>query len=130
MEAFALIQGGFVVRSPGFYGKAAESVASTGNAGIYVPLFVDVDPSVYVAMPTYTPTEKNTNGALLAYALWTQQTAVISALDKADIRNGLATQSTLLQRPTLAEIEQSAVIAKESTVTKTLTTTKFLALKG
>lgn len=58
-------------------------------------------------MSPYTPTEKNTSDILLAYALWTQQTAVISALDKADIRNGLArrvelqTINTGIQRASL-----------------------------
>lgn len=105
VDGFALIQGGFVVRTPGFYGKVADSVTTTGPRGIYVPLFVDVDPSVYVAMPSYSPVEKNTSGIVLSTALWTQQTAIISALDKSDIRNGLATEDALSAKASQSSVD-------------------------
>jgi len=74
VDGFALIDGGFVIRSAGFYGKVADSVTTPTALGILVPLYIQVDPSVYVAMPTYTPVELNTSGLVLQYAPWTQQT--------------------------------------------------------
>lgn len=90
-----VIQGGIIVHSPGFYGKIADSVTTTGSMGIFAPIYIDVDPTVYVAMPTYSPVEKNTSGIVLQTARWTHQTALISATDKADIRTGLALQTGL-----------------------------------
>lgn len=75
VNGFSLMRGGFVIRSPGFYGKVADSVTAVGNLGILVPLAISVDPSVYGAMPTYAPVEKNTSGIVLQYAPWTQQQA-------------------------------------------------------
>ena len=100
VAGFALGSGAVVIRSPGFYGKVNDSVTTVGNRGVYVPLYLDVDPSVYVAMPTYSPVEKNTSGIVLGTALWTKETAVISATDKSDIRNGLAREATVLTRAT------------------------------
>lgn len=75
LNGFALMRGGFVVRTPGFYGKVVDAVTSVTDLGIMVPLAISVDPSVYVAMPTYTPVVKNTSGIVLQYAPWTQQAA-------------------------------------------------------
>lgn len=79
LNGFALQRGGFIVRTPGFYGKVADSVTTVGNLGILVPLSIYVDPSVYVTMPTYTAVEKNTSGIVLQYAPWTQQEADVPA---------------------------------------------------
>ena len=95
VAGFSLIEGGFIIRSPGFYGKVADSVTSVDNNGIYIPLYVEVDPSVYVAMPTYTPVEKNSSGIILFTALWTKQTSTLTEQDKNLIKDGLATESNL-----------------------------------
>lgn len=87
--------GSLIVKSPLFYGKVADSVTTVNDLGIYIPFFIDVDPAVYVAVPTYTPVRKNSSGILLSSALWTKQSADISTADKADIRNGLALQASL-----------------------------------
>lgn len=79
VDGFALQRGGFVIRSPGFYGKVAESVTVPTNLGILVPLAITVDPSVYLAVPTYTPVELNASGVPLQYAPWTQQEADVPA---------------------------------------------------
>jgi hypothetical protein len=72
VDGFALIQGGFVLRTPGFYGKVSDTVTEDTDMGIYVPLYVLVDPSVYVTDPTFTPVKKNSSGVVLGVALWTQ----------------------------------------------------------
>jgi hypothetical protein len=88
---FAIIQGGILITSPVFYAKVNDSITSTNELGILIPLYFQVDPSVYVIDPTYTPVQKNTSGIVLQTAPWTQQTATISQADKADIRSGLST---------------------------------------
>lgn len=95
IDGVTIINGGILISTPGFYGKVNDSVTTTGNLGILVPIFIDVDPAVYAIDPTYTPVIKNTSGIVLQTAPWTQQTADISAVDKADIRNGLALEATL-----------------------------------
>lgn len=75
LNGFALIRGGFAIRTAGFYGKVADSVTTVGNLGILVPLSIAVDPAAYAEMPTYTPVEKNSSGIVLQYAPWTQQEA-------------------------------------------------------
>jgi hypothetical protein len=90
---FAIIQGGILITSPVFYAQVNDSITSTNELGILIPLYFQVDPSVYVIDPTYTPVKKNTSGIVLQTAPWTQQTATISQADKADIRNGLALQA-------------------------------------
>jgi hypothetical protein len=82
---FTIIQGGILISSPVFYAQVNNSVTTTTNLGILIPLYFDVDPAVYIADPTYTPTVKNTSGIVLQTAPWTQQTATISQTDKADI---------------------------------------------
>lgn len=86
---FTIISGGVYISSPAFYAQVNNSVTTTTNLGILIPLYFDVDPAVYIADPTYTPTKKNTSGIVLQTAPWTQQTATISATDKADIINGV-----------------------------------------
>lgn len=143
VAGFSLMRGGFIVASPAFYGKVADSVTTTTNLGILVPLSIYVDPSVYIAVPTYTPVEKNTSGIVLQYAPWTQQEADIPSwvAKEASVLNlktntdkiatltedvdGLRfTAKALEQAPsggggsglTLAQIEASTVLAKEATI--------------
>lgn len=87
VDQVKIINGGISIGTPGFYGKVNDSVTSTGNLGILVPIYVEVLPSVYIIDPTYTPVQKNTSGIVLQTAPWTQQTADISAADKTDIAN-------------------------------------------
>lgn len=79
-------QSGIVVASPAFYGKVNDSVTSTGDLGILAPIYVQVEPSVYVADPTYTPVEKNTSNIVLGTAPW--------PLLEAEIPNWVATEAT------------------------------------
>lgn len=103
VDGFSLMRGGFVIRSPAFYGKIADSVTSVSDLGILVPLAISVDSSVYTAMPTYTPVVKNAAGLVLQYAPWTQQESAV---------------------PTWVAAEATLVAA----ASKQLTTAKFLAL--
>jgi hypothetical protein len=82
---FTIIQGGILITSPVFYAKVIDSITTTTNLGVLIPLYFQVAASVYVANPSYTPTKKNTSGIVLQTAPWTQQTATISPTDKADI---------------------------------------------
>jgi len=82
---FDIIAGGVYISSPAFYAKVNDAVTTTTNLGVLIPLYFEVAASVYVANPSYTPTKKNTSGIVLQTAPWTQQTAVISQTDKADI---------------------------------------------
>lgn len=95
IDGVEIINGGISIGTPGFYGKVNDSVTTVGDQGILVPIYVDVLPSVYVADPTYTPVKKNTSNIVLQTAPWTQQTADISAVDKTDIRQGLALEASL-----------------------------------
>ena len=82
---FTIIQGGILITSPVFYAKVNDSITTTTNLGVLIPLYFQVADSVYVANPSYTPTKKNSSGIVLQTAPWTQQTAVISETDKAGI---------------------------------------------
>jgi hypothetical protein len=95
VDQVQIINGGILIGTPGFYGKVNDSVTTVNDLGILVPIFVDVLPSVYVTDPTFTPVKKNTSGIILQTAPWTQQTADISAVDKTDIRRGLATEDNV-----------------------------------
>lgn len=95
IDGVEIINGGISIGTPGFYGKVNDSVTTVGDQGILVPIYVDVLPSVYIADPTYTPVKKNTSNIVLQTAPWTQQTADISAVDKTDIRQGLALEASL-----------------------------------
>jgi hypothetical protein len=68
-----------------FYAKVNDSITTTTNLGVLIPLYFQVADSVYVLNPSYTPTKKNSSGIVLQTAPWTQQTAVISETDKAGI---------------------------------------------
>jgi hypothetical protein len=92
---FDIITGGVYISSPAFYAKVNDSVTTTTNVGVLIPLYFQVAASVYVANPNYTPVKKNSSGIILQTAPWTQQTAVISETDKTSIRNGLATESNV-----------------------------------
>jgi hypothetical protein len=85
IDGVEITQGGLSIGTPAFYGKVNDSVTTTTDLGILVPISIDVLPSVYVADPTYTPVKKNTSGIVLQYAPWTKMTADISAADKSDI---------------------------------------------
>jgi hypothetical protein len=95
IDGVEIIQGGILIGTPGFYGKVADSVTTTTDLGILVPIFIDVAPAVYVADPTYTPVRKNSSGIILQSAPWTKMTADISAVDKTDIREGLALEASV-----------------------------------
>jgi len=95
IDGVEIIQGGILISTPGFYGKVADSVTTTNDLGILVPIYIDVEAAVYTADPTYTPVRKNTSGLILQTAPWTKMTADISSLDKTDIRNGLATEDNV-----------------------------------
>ena len=95
IDGVEIIQGGILIGTPGFYGKVADSVTTTTDLGILVPIFIDVAPAVYVADPTYTPVRKNSSGIVLQSAPWTKMTADISAVDKTDIREGLALEASV-----------------------------------
>ena len=82
---FTIIQGGILITSSVFYAKVNDSITTTTNLGVLIPLYFEVAASVYVASPSYTPTKKNSSGIVLQTAPWTQQTAVISETDKAGI---------------------------------------------
>ena len=92
---FDIITGGVYISSPAFYAKVNDSVTTTTNVGVLIPLYFQVAASVYVANPSYTPVKKNSSGIILQTAPWTQQTAVISETDKTSIRSGLATESNV-----------------------------------
>lgn len=95
INGVSIINGGIEITTPGFYGKVNDSVTTTTPLGILVPIYIDVDPAVYVADPTYTPVQKNSSNIILQTAPWTQMTADISTVDKTDIRNGLATEDNV-----------------------------------
>jgi hypothetical protein len=95
IDGVSIINGGIEISTPGFYGKVNDSVTTTTALGILVPIYIDVDPAVYVADPTYTPVQKNSSNIILQTAPWTQMTADISSVDKTDIRNGLATEDNV-----------------------------------
>jgi hypothetical protein len=92
IDGVEIIEGGIIIGTPGFYGKVADSVTTTSDLGILVPLYIEVLASVYVTAPTYSPILKNTSGIILQYAPWTKQTADISSTDISSIRDGLATE--------------------------------------
>lgn len=82
IDGVTIVQGGISIGTPGFYGQVKNTVTTTNDLGILVPIYIEVLPSVYVADPTYTPVKKNTSGITLQTAPWTKQTAAISAADR------------------------------------------------
>jgi hypothetical protein len=92
---FDIITGGVYISSPAFYAKVNNSVTTTTDVGVLIPLYFQVAASVYIANPNYTPVKKNSSGIILQTAPWTQQTAVISETDKTSIRSGLATETNV-----------------------------------
>lgn len=117
IDGVEIINGGISIGTPGFYGKVNDSVTTTGDQGILVPIYVDVLPSVYVTDPTYTPVKKNTSNIVLQTAPWTQATADISAVDKTDIRQGLALESTLALKADQATVAALPTAAQNATAT-------------
>ena len=121
VDQVQIINGGILIGTPGFYGKVNDSVTTVNDLGILVPIFVDVLPSVYVTDPTFTPVKKNTSGIILQTAPWTQQTADISAVDKTDIRSGLAREATLAlkaDQATVAAIPTNPLLATDSRLSR------------
>ena len=94
-EGFSIITGGILITSPVFYAKVNNSITTTTDLGVLIPLYFQVAASVYIANPNYTPVKKNSSGIILQTAPWTQQTAVISETDKTGIRSGLATETNV-----------------------------------
>jgi hypothetical protein len=84
-DLFEIADGGFILRSTGLYSKVAESVLTDTDMGIYLPLQIYVDPSVYAMDPTFTPVKKNGAGVVLGVALWTKQAASVTPQDQAGI---------------------------------------------
>lgn len=117
IDGVEIINGGISIGTPGFYGKVNDSVTTVGDQGILVPIYVDVLPSVYVADPTYTPVKKNTSNIVLQTAPWTQQTADISAVDKTDIRQGLALEASLALKADQATVILLPTAAQNATAT-------------
>jgi hypothetical protein len=95
IDGVEIINGGILIGTPGFYGQVSNSVTTVNDLGILIPIYIDVEPAVYVVDPTYTPVKKNTSGIVLQTAPWTQMTADLSAVDKTDIRSGLATEANV-----------------------------------
>ena len=105
IDGVEIINGGILIGTPGFYGQVSNSVTTVNDLGILIPIYIDVEPGVYAADPTYTPVKKNTSGIVLQTAPWTQMTADISAVDKTDIRDGLARESSLALKADQATVE-------------------------
>lgn len=82
IDGVTIVQGGISIGTPGFYGQVNNSVATTNDLGILIPIYIDVLPSVYAVDPTYTPVKKNTSGITLQTSPWTKQTATISSSDR------------------------------------------------
>ena len=105
IDGVEIINGGILIGTPGFYGQVSNSVTTVNDLGILIPIYIDVEPGVYAADPSYTPVKKNTSGIVLQTAPWTQMTADISAVDKTDIRDGLARESSLALKADQATVE-------------------------
>lgn len=82
VDTYRFIEGGLVLNTNKFYGKIADSVTVLPDSGIYLPIYVEVDPAVMAAYPTFKPVKKNSSGLLLSYALWTKQSAQLTQADK------------------------------------------------
>jgi len=105
IDGVEIINGGILIGTPGFYGKVNDSITTVNDLGILIPIYVDIEPAVYVADPTYTPVKKNTSGIVLQTAPWTQMTADLSAVDKTDIRSGLALEASLALKADQVTVE-------------------------
>jgi len=125
---FDIITGGVYISSPAFYAKVNNSVTTTTDVGILIPLYFQVAASVYVANPAYTPVKKNSSGIILQTAPWTQQTAVISETDKTSIRTGLALQANVLAIPTNTLLTTDVRLNRlDANVSSRLATTSYTA---
>ena len=82
VDNFKFIDGGLVLNTNKFYGKIADSITTLPDTGIYLPIYVEVDPAVTAADPTFKPVKKNNSGLLLSYALWTKQAAALTLSDR------------------------------------------------
>jgi hypothetical protein len=95
IDGFKFIQGGIYINNSKFYLKVNDSITTPTNLGYLLPLFIDVNPDIYVSYPSYSIIEMNTSDIVLQYSPWTKITAEISAVDKTDIRRGLATEDNV-----------------------------------
>ena len=93
VDTYRFIEGGLVLNTNKFYGKIADSVTVLPDSGIYLPIYVEVDPAVMAAYPAFKPVKKNSSGLLLSYALWTKQSAQLTQADK--ISTATIVRSTL-----------------------------------
>lgn len=93
VDTYRFINGGLVLNTNKFYGKIADSVTVLPDSGIYLPIYVEVDPAVMAAYPAFKPVKKNSSGLLLSYALWTKQSAQLTQADK--ISTATIVRSTL-----------------------------------
>ena len=100
-NALELNSGGATINSAGFYAKVNDSITDAGDLGIYMPLYLYVNPAVYLVDPTYTPVKKNSAGVVLGVALWTKSSATVTEQDKDSI---------------VAKLDASTVLAKKSDV--------------
>ena len=125
VAGFTIIPGGIEITSPVFYAKVNDSVTTTTNLGVLIPLYFQVAASVYVINPSYTPTKKNSSGIVLQTAPWTQQTAVISATDKADISSysANAVWNTPTSNVTSSNTMGSAIKSTQTSTNTLLVTT-------
>jgi hypothetical protein len=125
VAGFSIITGGILITSPVFYAKVNDSITTTTNLGVLIPLYFQVAASVYVANPSYTPTKKNSSGIVLQTAPWTQQTAVISATDKADISSysANAVWNTPTSNVTSSNTMGSAIKSTQTSTNTLLVTT-------
>lgn len=127
IDGVSIINGGILISTPGFYGKVNDSVTTTSDLGILVPIYIDVEPAVYVADPTYTFVKKNSSGIVLQTAPWTKQTADISAVDKTDIRAGLALQANVLAIPTNPVLTTDSRLTRlDANISSRLATTDYV----
>jgi hypothetical protein len=91
IDGILIRQGGLLISTPAFYGKVNDSVTTTTDLGILMPIYIAVADSVYVTDPTYVPVKKNSSGIVLQTAPWTKQTASISSTDQATLASASAT---------------------------------------
>lgn len=103
---FSIVTGGILITSPVFYAKVNDSVTTTTELGVLIPLYFQVADSVYALNPAYTPVKKNSSGIVLQTAPWTQQTAVISETDKTSIRSGLALEATVATKASQSSVDK------------------------
>jgi len=106
VDIYKFVDGGLVLKTNKFYGKIADSVTVLPDTGIYLPIYVEVEPEVLVQYPNFKPVQKNTSGLLLSFALWTKLSASLTIADRTSTAD--LVRSAIL--PDLAAIEPGATI--------------------